>query len=579
MNFDLYASTLPSLRVAANSGPPVPPPPHLQPPHSSTSTPSPTPSSPAPVMSSCGSDHHPLHHHHFGGGMSGSNSSFGGGDQRDTLWMGDLDPWMDESFVKQVWMSFGEHVNVKMIRDKFSGMNAGYCFVEFSSADAALNALQNFNGCTMTGTCKSIRLNWASGGGINDKKDQGPEFSIFVGDLGPEVDDAMLFKIFNDRFPSCKTAKVVTDAMTNLSRGYGFVRFSDESEQQMSMAEMQGQFCGSRPMRISMATPKNRFGNVANWASFCGGNAFNNMANADPSNTTVFVGGLTNSFVSEEELASYFAPFGPITYVKIPSGKGCGFVSFVHRQSAEQAITHLNGCLIAGNRIRLSWGRNNGSSSGGSLSVPSSPTLSTSASVGGNPMMTNWRQPMSGNGSAAPGLHHHNLVVNSSPSSPTTASNPSPENLSLHTLSINSNSSSMDKPAFALTSPLSASSIFQGSRSLFGIDGATTPIDGESFASWKIDSPMEPMSRPSSAFSFATPFSQHNALVNGGSNFRSSVLQAYNPNSATSMNNSSVSSSPSSLSSAANGGASQATNGKIGFSSAPNSPTHGNTSN
>ena len=35
--------------------------------------------------------------------------------------MGELEPWIDENFVKSVWFNMGEHVSVKMIRDKFSG--------------------------------------------------------------------------------------------------------------------------------------------------------------------------------------------------------------------------------------------------------------------------------------------------------------------------------------------------------------------------------------------------------------------------------------------------------------------------
>lgn len=80
---------------------------------------------------------------------------------------------------------------------------------------------------------------------------------------------------------------------------------------------------------------------------------------------------------------SYFAPFGEVVYTKIPPGKGCGFVQFVHRQSAEMAIAQMNGFLIGefgvdpspnfnpcvpppplmssrssgGSRVRLSWGR------------------------------------------------------------------------------------------------------------------------------------------------------------------------------------------------------------------------------
>ncbi len=34
---------------------------------------------------------------------------------------GELEPWIDENFIRSVWFGMGEQVNVKMIRDKFSG--------------------------------------------------------------------------------------------------------------------------------------------------------------------------------------------------------------------------------------------------------------------------------------------------------------------------------------------------------------------------------------------------------------------------------------------------------------------------
>lgn len=49
-------------------------------------------------------------------------------DDKNTLWMGDLDPWMDENFVKQVWFNFGDQVNVKVIRNKLSGY-VSYSFI------------------------------------------------------------------------------------------------------------------------------------------------------------------------------------------------------------------------------------------------------------------------------------------------------------------------------------------------------------------------------------------------------------------------------------------------------------------
>ena len=63
---------------------------------------------------------------------------------------------------------------------------------------------------------------------------------------------------FQSRYESTRSAKVVTDPMTGMSRGYGFVRFGSELDQQRAMTEMQGQFCGTRPMRVSVATPKHK---------------------------------------------------------------------------------------------------------------------------------------------------------------------------------------------------------------------------------------------------------------------------------------------------------------------------------
>ncbi|KAJ7856815.1 hypothetical protein B0H14DRAFT_707194 [Mycena olivaceomarginata] len=97
------------------------------------------------------------------------------------------------------------------------------------------------------------------------------EYSIFVGDLAPETSNSDLVTVFrnpvlglrNDRAPkfirpfaSCKSAKIMLDPVTGVSRGYGFVRFMDEADQQRALIEMHGLYCLSRPMRISPATAK-----------------------------------------------------------------------------------------------------------------------------------------------------------------------------------------------------------------------------------------------------------------------------------------------------------------------------------
>ncbi|KAI9028161.1 hypothetical protein CLU79DRAFT_738046 [Phycomyces nitens] len=259
--------------------------------------------------------------------------------------MGELDPWMDENYVSQLWWSLGEQVACRMGVDKFG---ASYAFVDFSSPEAASNVLMNYNGTPIPNTQKQFKLNWSNGSGSSGNNMDGPEFSIFCGDLGNDVDDQALLAAFQTRYASCKSAKVMTDIATGYSKGFGFVRFYDEADQLKALKEMQGAYVVSRPLRVSIATPRNRVlapETPAQTESY-----------SDTMSTTVFVGGI-NTPISEEELHACFMPFGDISYVKIPPNKGCGFVQFSQRESAEAAINDLSGSVLAGSKLRLSFGR------------------------------------------------------------------------------------------------------------------------------------------------------------------------------------------------------------------------------
>jgi RNA recognition motif-containing protein len=48
-------------------------------------------------------------------------------------------------------------------------------------------------------------------------------------------------------FASSNSAKIMLDPGTGVSRGYGFVRFTDEADQQRALIEMNGLYCLSRP--------------------------------------------------------------------------------------------------------------------------------------------------------------------------------------------------------------------------------------------------------------------------------------------------------------------------------------------
>lgn len=131
------------------------------------------------------------------------------------------------------------------------------------------------------------------------------------------------------------------------------------------MTEMNGVYCSTRPMRISAATPKKTTGFQQQYAAakavypypaYVTPAAPAVPADYDTNNTTIFVGNLDPN-VSEEELKQTFLHFGEIVYVKIPMGKGCGFIQFGARTSADEAIQKMQGKMIGQQIVRVSWGR------------------------------------------------------------------------------------------------------------------------------------------------------------------------------------------------------------------------------
>lgn len=157
--------------------------------------------------------------------------------------------------------------SVKVIRNKQTGQTEGYGFVEFYSREAAEEVLQTYNGTPMPNTEQPFRLNWATFSAGDRRADTSSDLSIFVGDLATDVTDTMLQETFAVRYSSVKGAKVVQDANTGRSKGYGFVRFGDENERTKAIGEMNGAYCSSRPMRIGVATPKKSSGYQQQYSS------------------------------------------------------------------------------------------------------------------------------------------------------------------------------------------------------------------------------------------------------------------------------------------------------------------------
>lgn len=76
------------------------------------------------------------------------------------------------------------------------------------------------------------------------------DFRMFVGNLGNEVTDTTLQDIFK-AYKSFVKARVVRDAKSSKTKGYGFVSFKTAADFLAAMKEWNGKYIGNRPCTIT----------------------------------------------------------------------------------------------------------------------------------------------------------------------------------------------------------------------------------------------------------------------------------------------------------------------------------------
>uniref|UniRef100_A0A0K0DB50 tRNA selenocysteine-associated protein 1 n=1 Tax=Angiostrongylus cantonensis TaxID=6313 RepID=A0A0K0DB50_ANGCA len=106
-----------------------------------------------------------------------------------------------------------------------------YCFVEFATTDEARDAMLRANGHKVPNSEPRSRFNLSF---ANDPRVPSIEFNLFVNNIHPDIDDAALYQVFGARYRSCRGAKVYRNR-DGSSRCLGFIRFGDQTEQQMAL--------------------------------------------------------------------------------------------------------------------------------------------------------------------------------------------------------------------------------------------------------------------------------------------------------------------------------------------------------
>jgi len=168
---------------------------------------------------------------------------------------------MDENFLIKIFSSYANVRNIKIIRDKITGMHQGYGFIEFESCEVASYVLDNCNGNLIPNSNRVFKLNWAtfSEGKMNalmGNLSNAQEYTIYVCDLDLNVSEQMLREVFEKLYPSVSSSKLIIDPITKQSKGYGFVKFGDFNESQKAIMEMNGKFILNKPIKTNQAVWK-----------------------------------------------------------------------------------------------------------------------------------------------------------------------------------------------------------------------------------------------------------------------------------------------------------------------------------
>lgn len=203
--------------------------------------------------------------------------------------------------------------------------------------------------------------------------------TLYIGNLDPAVTEELLAGIFAP-FGHVVSYKIIHESANNtgLMNGssgqsgdpYAFVEFADNVSANLALTSMNRRMCLGRELKV-------------NWATSPG-------SSAGPKRDTsrdhhIFVGDLGPE-IETHQLRDAFAPFGEISDCRVvkdqatQKSKGYGFVSFVKKHEAENAINTMNGQWLGSRAIRTNWATRKPSGAGAGVTGRVSSSLNGSVS-------------------------------------------------------------------------------------------------------------------------------------------------------------------------------------------------------
>ena len=187
-----------------------------------------------------------------------------------TLWMGNIESWMTNSFLTAFLNSI--HIFPKGITLKNSQNKRGCAFLEFASKEQAEFILKNFNGKNINNFI--IKFNRVKTFDEKFSTQKITKFTVskrqnnfnyfkpsqlFIGNIDKSIDFSEVKNYFYERYHSIISAKLITNQQTGRSKGFAFLEFTDYKEFRTAMKPKDPIIFGRQ--RLVFNSAKNKYDN------------------------------------------------------------------------------------------------------------------------------------------------------------------------------------------------------------------------------------------------------------------------------------------------------------------------------
>jgi len=175
----------------------------------------------------------------------------GGGRNPNRLYFGNLAFDKGKQDVETIFNDCGQITDIHIIRDRFTQRSQGYGFVTFATNEGKDKALLK-NGQSFFGRQLKVNLEAKSkpdGGRVKTRQ------RLYVKNIPKDTSEEQVKELFA-QFGTVENFFFIKDHATNVSRGFGFLDFSNAEEAQAALS-MNGQMAFGQTLVVKIAEEKN----------------------------------------------------------------------------------------------------------------------------------------------------------------------------------------------------------------------------------------------------------------------------------------------------------------------------------